>query len=216
MTPGKRAFDVAFSLAGLVLLAPLLLAIAALVKWEDSGPVLYRQWRIGRRGRRFWLRKFRTMRSQPGGSGLEITVGDDPRITSVGAVLRRYKLDELPQLLNVLAGHMSLVGPRPEMWRYVRDYTPEQQRVLELVPGLTDPGSLAFRGEAQQLARSTEPERTYVEDVLPVKIRLSLEYAARATRWSDFVMVLRTILLVARPAPRERAVPHIFASRRMP
>jgi lipopolysaccharide/colanic/teichoic acid biosynthesis glycosyltransferase len=224
MTRGKRAFDVASSLLGLIVLAPLFLAIAVLVKGEHGGPVFYRQWRVGYRSRRFRLWKFRTMTPHAAAIGPAITVGDDARITAVGAVLRRFKLDELPQLLNVVAGEMSLVGPRPEVWRYVQRYTPEQRRVLDLVPGITDPGSLEFRDEATLLASSADWESTYVEDVMPAKIRASLDYADRATRWSDLAIVLRTLLLVARPRRRRDDAPsadvqrgvHIIASRRLP
>jgi lipopolysaccharide/colanic/teichoic acid biosynthesis glycosyltransferase len=178
---------------GLALLWPLFAAIALTVKASDGGAVFFRQERVGYQGRRFRMWKFRTMAPHAHRSGIPLTVAGDPRITRVGRWLRRLKLDELPQLLNVVAGEMSLVGPRPEVPRYVATYTPEQRRVLELVPGVTDVSSIAYRRENQLLAEANDAERTYIEDILPEKIRLSLEYAAGANVWSDILVILRTI-----------------------
>lgn len=193
MKPAKRAFDLFWSLSGLAVLSPLFLLIALLVKLEDRGPVFFRQERVGHRGRSFRIWKFRTMVVDADRMGRPLTVGRDPRITRVGYWLRKFKLDELPQLINVVRGEMSLVGPRPEVPRYVALYTLEQRKVLELVPGITDPASIRYRNESEVLARSPDPERTYIEEVMPEKIRLNLEYARRATLWSDFVVIVRTL-----------------------
>ena len=191
MTLAKRSLDVVASAAGLLLLAPVLAAVALVVRRD--GPVLFRQERVGRGGRTFRIWKFRTMVSGAEARGAALTVGGDPRITRVGAWLRRTKLDELPQLLNVLRGEMTLVGPRPEVPRYVALYTPEQRRVLELVPGITDPASVRYRDEAGELALAADPQRHYIDVVLPDKIRLNLAYAARATIASDLRILLATL-----------------------
>jgi lipopolysaccharide/colanic/teichoic acid biosynthesis glycosyltransferase len=133
-------------------------------------------------------------------TGGPLTVGNDRRITATGQWLRRWKLDELPQLFNVVRGEMSLVGPRPEVEHYVKQYTPEQRRVLEFVPGITDPASLRYRAESELLGRAEDPERLYVETIVPEKIRLNLEYAARATLWSDIAVIVRTLVPSAGPA----------------
>jgi len=177
----KRVVDVAVSALALALLWPLGLLIGAAVTLGDGGPAFFRQERVGRGGRTFRMWKFRTMIVGAERSGRHLTVGDDPRVTRVGAVLRRTKLDELPQLLNVLRGEMSMVGPRPEVPRYVAFYTAEERAVLRLTPGITDPASLRYRDESQALAASADPERTYIEHIVPEKIRLNLAYAARAT-----------------------------------
>jgi lipopolysaccharide/colanic/teichoic acid biosynthesis glycosyltransferase len=186
------------SAAGLVLLTPVFLIIAALIKLEGHGPVFFRQDRVGRGGRTFRIWKFRTMRADAEQRGGPLTVGEDPRITEVGQVLRRFKLDELPQLFNVLAGEMSLVGPRPEVARYVARYDETQRPVLELVPGITDPASIAFRDEAAMLAGYPDAEAAYLQVVMPAKIRLNLEYAGRATLGSDVALILRTIAHLGR------------------
>ncbi len=193
MTTAKRLFDLAAAGAGLVVLAPLLVAIGVLILMEDGRPVFFRQERVGRDGRPFRIWKFRTMVVDAERRGGAITVGRDPRITRVGHWLRRFKLDELPQLWNVVRGEMSLVGPRPEVPRYVALYTPEQRRVLSLVPGITDPASIAYRDEAALLADSDDPERLYVERIMPDKIRINLDYAARRSLWSDVRVILETL-----------------------
>ena len=198
MTAGKRLFDLSASLVGLVVLAPLWVVIGAAIKLQSRGPVFFRQERVGRGGVPFRLWKFRTMVVDAERLGGALTVGDDPRITAVGRVLRGLKLDELPQLLNILAGEMSLVGPRPEMARYVARYTEGERRVLDLVPGVTDPASLEYRDEAAILAARPDPEKAYVEEIVPHKIRLNLEYAGRATRRSDVAIILRTIAHLGR------------------
>ena len=199
MSRAKRLVDVAASACGLLVLAPLLAAIAVAVR-RDGGPAFFRQWRVGRGGQPFRLWKFRTMVPNAEGLGPALTAAGDPRVTRVGAWLRRRKLDELPQLLNVLAGDMRLVGPRPEVPRYVARYTADQRRVLQLVPGITDPASLAYCAEEQLLAAADEPERLYVEAILPDKVRRNLAYAERATVLTDLGVVLRTLGVLAGPS----------------
>jgi lipopolysaccharide/colanic/teichoic acid biosynthesis glycosyltransferase len=195
---GKRALDVTASAVGLVLLSPVFLVIAALIKLEGHGPVFFRQDRVGRGGGTFRIWKFRTMRADAEQRGGALTVGEDPRITEVGQMLRRFKLDELPQLFNVLAGEMSLVGPRPEVARYVARYDETQRPVLELVPGITDPASIAYRDEAALLAGYPDAEAAYLQVIMPAKIRLNLEYAGRATLGTDVALILRTIAHLGR------------------
>lgn len=190
----KRLFDVIAAALGLLLLSPLLLAAAVWVWLDSPGPVLFRQRRVGRFGVPFTIHKFRTMRVEPGAA---ITVGEDPRITRSGRVLRQTKLDELPQLWDVLRGAMSLVGPRPELPRYVELY-PEALKhvVLAVRPGITDPASLAYSHEADLLAAAADPEREYRDVILPAKLRLSADYAARASLASDLKLIGRTLLRV--------------------
>lgn len=194
----KRLFDVTFSVLGLALAWPLMLAAALWVVLDSPGPALFRQARVGRGGRTFLILKFRTMRQDP--DGRQITVGADPRITRSGRWLRASKLDELPQLLNVLAGEMSFVGPRPEVPRYVALYTDEERRVLELRPGITDPASIKYRDEAALLAGAADPERAYVEQVMRDKLRINLDYASRAGLAADLGVILRTLGALWRPA----------------
>jgi lipopolysaccharide/colanic/teichoic acid biosynthesis glycosyltransferase len=185
-------FDVLGALVALVLLSPVLLLTALAVKLDSPGPVFFRQERVGRHGRPFRIHKFRTMAA--GAPGPQITVGADPRITRLGGVLRHYRLDELPQFIDVLRGDMSLVGPRPEVPRYVALY-PEhmKRRVLAVRPGITDPASLEFVDEGTLLAQAADPEREYVEVILPRKLQRAAEYAARATLWSDLQVIGRTL-----------------------
>jgi lipopolysaccharide/colanic/teichoic acid biosynthesis glycosyltransferase len=159
----KRVFDLCFAAAGLVLLSPVLLLLAALVKLSDGGPVFFRQQRVGQGGQPFWIVKFRTMVVNAEKAGPQVTRDADPRITRIGRLMRKLKLDELPQLWNVLVGDMSFVGPRPEVPRYVERYTPAQRRVLELKPGITDPASLEFREEEEMLAAKAESGKQKAE-----------------------------------------------------
>jgi lipopolysaccharide/colanic/teichoic acid biosynthesis glycosyltransferase len=190
----KRLLDVTASAAGLVALSPLLAAIALLVKVGDGGPVLFVQERVGRGGRPFPMLKFRTMVVGAQARGGQLTVGEDGRVTRVGRYLRRLKVDELPQLLNVLRGEMSLVGPRPEVPRFVALYSPEQRKVLELRPGITDPASVVFADEGELLARAAEPEHYYIETVMPAKIRINLHYARSASVLADVAVVVATLV----------------------
>lgn len=197
MNASKRVFDLAASIGGLLLGCPLLLIIAVLVKAQDGGPALFRQERVGRGGRLFRMWKFRTMVSDAVALGPSLTTADDGRITELGAFLRRTKLDELPQLFNVLRGEMTMVGPRPEVPSYVAKYTAEQRRVLELTPGITDRASIVFVDEAVLLGEVADPERFYLDRVMPEKIRLNLEYARRATRWQDLLVIIDTLRQMA-------------------
>ena len=176
-----------------MLLGPVLVLLALVVKWTSPGPVFFGQERVGRGGRNFRILKFRTMVADAERRGLHITAGGDPRITSVGRFLRHYKMDELPQLWNVLVGDMSLVGPRPEVAKYVALYSPEQRRVLEVRPGITDPASLAYRHEEALLARAADPERFYIETVMPAKLRINLDYINHRTFVRDLAVLLRTL-----------------------
>ncbi len=192
----KRLFDIVCAALGLLLLLPVLLSIATWVRLDSPGPALFRQTRIGRFGKPFTIHKFRTMRVEPGAA---ITVGADPRITQAGAWLRASKLDELPQLWDVLRGAMSLVGPRPELPHYVALYPADlRDKVLAVRPGITDPASLAFSHEAELLAAASDPEREYREVILPAKLRLSADYAAAAGLATDLRLVLRTLARVVR------------------
>ena len=190
----KRAFDVVCASAALLLLSPLLLAIALWVKIDSRGPVFFRQQRVGRGGALFRIHKFRSMCGDAATAGAQITVGADPRITRAGRFLRRTKLDELPQLLDVLTGSMSLVGPRPEVPRYVALYPAElRAKVLSVRPGITDPASLAYRDEGALLAHAADPERAYVEQVMPAKLRLSAQYVERMTLLGDVRLLAATL-----------------------
>lgn len=188
----KRFFDLLLATLALLLLWPLLLLVAGVVKLDSPGPVLFRQTRVGRYGVPFQIHKFRSM--QHGAAGLQITVGADPRITRSGAWLRRTRIDELPQLIDVLQGTMSLVGPRPEVPRYVAHYPPAlRQRVLAVRPGITDPSSLLFLGEAATLAGAVDPEHAYIDTVLPAKLQHAADYADRATLASDVGVLWATL-----------------------
>lgn len=189
----KRGFDVLFAGIGLALTAPFFLAVWLLIRASDGGPGFYRQQRVGLHGRTFAIIKFRTMRVGADKAGPSITKAGDNRITAVGRWLRKTKLDELPQLWNVLCGDMSFVGPRPEVPKYVALYTREQRRVLELRPGITDEASVAFRDEEALLAAAANPEQYYVDYCIPKKIMLNLAYADRASLWRDVWVILRTI-----------------------
>lgn len=193
---GKRWFDFGSTLIGLVLLSPLFLFVAVVIKLDDRGPVFFRQERVGWKGRPFYVWKFRSMVVDAERRGGQLTVGNDPRITRVGSFLRATKLDELPQLINVLLGEMSLVGPRPEVPKYVALYTPEHKKVLEIKPGITDPASVKFRNESALLAGEADPEKVYVETIMPEKIRLNLDYALRRSMWQDVRIILQTIFRV--------------------
>ena len=190
----KRGFDVAGATLALLLLGPLMLLLALLIRVDSPGPAIFHQERVGRWGRPFRIHKFRTMVADAPERGPALTVGEDARITRVGTWLRRTRLDELPQLLNVLAGDMSLVGPRPEVPRYVQHYPPGlRERALAVRPGLTDPSSLAGLDEAARLAAAADPEREYIERILPAKLQAAADYAAQANLWTDALVLVRTV-----------------------
>jgi len=190
----KRIFDFTVSLLGLLILLPFFI-ILALIIWISMGwPVLFRQTRVGYCGHEFRIVKFRTMIKNADRNGPEVTSSDDPRRTPVGRFLRRYKLDEIPQLINVLTGDMSLVGPRPEVPRYVALYNDRQRRVLDVKPGITDPATLAYRNEEDVLAQYEDRQRAYIDKIMPDKLRLNLEYIERRTFLSDLGLIFRTFI----------------------
>jgi len=199
----KRLFDLIASLTALVLLSPLLLGIAAAIKLDSPGPIFFRQERVGRHGRLFRIHKFRTMVADAERVGPQLTRDADPRVTRVGAYLRRSKLDELPQLLDVVRGDMSLVGPRPEVPRYVALYPPEvRELVLSVRPGITDTASVRYRDESAQLAAGTDPERLYIESIMPHKLELCVEYVRTRSLAGDIMIVVRTVAALVRPGAR--------------
>ena len=189
----KRAFDLVISGLGLVVLSPLGLLLATLVKLDSPGPVIYGGIRVGRGGKPFQMLKFRTMVVDADKIGASSTAEGDPRITRMGAVLRRYKLDELPQLLNVFRGDMSFVGPRPQVQWAVDLYTEEERVLLSLRPGITDYASLRFSNEGEILKGADDPDQAYIELIAPEKIRLGLEYARNRSFWVDLKLILITI-----------------------
>ena len=189
----KRLFDILGSLLAVLLLSPVLVVIIIAVSSGSPGGPFFRQVRVGRGGRHFRLLKFCTMRPGSESHG-QITVGErDPRITGIGHVLRRSKLDELPQLLNILWGDMSIVGPRPEVPKYVALYTDEQRAVLEVRPGLSSLASIAYINENEILGRSSDPERTYIEEVMPAKLALDLQYVREQSLWMDLRIIAATV-----------------------
>ncbi|MDR1853583.1 MAG: sugar transferase [Azoarcus sp.] len=190
----KRTFDLFCSLVGLVFLSPFFLVVALLIKRDSPGPVFFRQERVGRGGKHFRIHKFRTMRVNAEDEGLRITTGKDSRITSIGAFLRKYKIDELPQLLDVVAGNMSLVGPRPEVPEYVAYYPPGVRvKVLSIRPGITDPASIAFRDENEILDRTNNPQKVYIEEILPVKLKYYIDYVDNASFLFDLKIIFKTL-----------------------
>jgi lipopolysaccharide/colanic/teichoic acid biosynthesis glycosyltransferase len=189
----KRGADLLFASVGLGVLSPLFALIALAIKFHDGGPIFFRQERVGREGRPFTIFKFRSMAQGAEKRGAAITVGMDSRITPLGHILRRYKLDELPQLLNVVRGEMSLVGPRPEVAKFVKLYSADQAAVLKLQPGITDPASFAFFDEAETLSRVADPERFYIEQLMVEKIRINLDYARKANFYTDLILILATL-----------------------
>ncbi len=212
----KRILDIACAGLGLLLLLPLFGLVALAVVATSRGPVFFRQERVGRSGRSFTILKFRTMVPRAEALGRQITAAGDSRVTKVGKLLRASKLDEIPQLINVLRGEMSLVGPRPEVPRYVALYTEHQRRVLNVTPGITDWASITYRHESELLAQAPDPEAMYVQEIMPHKIALNLAYLAkRRGVASDVAVVLRTLRALlpghapeptpadALPAPRE-------------
>ncbi|MBH1960167.1 MAG: sugar transferase [Flavobacteriia bacterium] len=192
----KRLFDVFFSLFGIAVLLPVYLLISLLISADSKGGVIYRQERTGRGGKIFQVLKFRTMRPDSFNKGA-LTVGSrDPRITNIGYYLRKYKLDELPQLFNVLWGDMSFVGPRPEVKKYTDLYTAEQQRVLQVRPGITDYASIKFRNENDLLSASDDPEKLYIEEIMPEKLTLNLKYINDNNVFKDIKIIFDTFYAI--------------------
>ena len=194
----KRLMDIAVSGGALAVLWPVLLLIALAIKIDDPGPVFYRQVRVGRGGKTFRIFKFRTMVVDADKKGLAITVGRDSRITRMGAILRKTKLDELAQLINVFTGEMSFVGPRPEVPRYVDMYTPYQRQVLLVRPGITDYASIAYRNENDLLEGAEDPERMYIDVIMPDKIELNMKYLREISPAADIRLIINTIVAVIR------------------
>jgi lipopolysaccharide/colanic/teichoic acid biosynthesis glycosyltransferase len=194
----KRLFDFFFATLGLIILSPLLLLIAAWIKWDSSGSIFFRQERVGQYGKTFRIHKFRTMITDAEKRGMQITVGTDSRITRSGAFLRRYKLDELTQLFDVINGNMSLVGPRPEVPKYVACYPAGiRDLVLSVKPGITDLASIEFKDENTLLGQSDNPEQTYKDTILPIKLGYYTQYATNHNTWLDFKIIVRTLLAIA-------------------
>ena len=194
----KRVFDIAVAFLGISLLLPLLLLVAVLVKLDSPGPVFFAQKRIGKGFRPFFIYKFRTMVHDAPRKGGSITVGADPRITRVGRILRKAKIDELPQLINILRGEMSFVGPRPEVPQYVELFRQDYEEILNVLPGITDLASLKYRDEAEVLRHAENPEEEYVKHVLPDKIRLAKEYLRRSSLYFDMTLIFKTLLALVR------------------
>ena len=189
----KRVFDILFSTGALFVLSPILLVVAFWVKCDSPGPVFFRQLRVGQHGRNFRIYKFRTMQADAEDVGPQITAGSDARITRSGKFLRKYKIDEFPQFINVLSGAMSVVGPRPEVPRYVALYPMElRELVLSVRPGITDQASIECKDESDILARAEDPEKAYVEKILPIKLRYYADYARHRSLWADFLIVVAT------------------------
>ncbi len=190
----KRIFDLIFALTGTILLLPVFVCIVVWIKLDSSGAVFFRQERVGQFGKSFRIFKFRTMCLDAEANGRQITVGEDPRITRSGKFLRHYKLDELPQLLNVISGEMSLVGPRPEVPRYVALYPSDvRKQVLSVPPGITDYASIEYKDENAILGRAVDPDRAYIEEVMPVKLCYYQRYVAERSLWVDFKLIMKTL-----------------------
>ncbi len=194
----KRAFDIIFSTFGLICTAPIFLIVAILIKADSPGPVFYKQIRVGKDGREFFIYKFRKMRSDVGDKGLKITTSNDSRMTDIGKVLRQYKLDELPQIWNVLKGDMSIVGPRPEVPNYVALYNNEQREILKIKPGITDYASLEYFDEGDLLEKQSDPNLFYIETLMPSKIELNLDYIRNMSVKTDLRIIFLTFLKIFR------------------
>ena len=194
----KRLFDIVASGCGLLVLSPVLLIVAIWIKLDSRGPVFYRQVRVGYKNKDFRIFKFRSMRIGADNGSLVTIGGRDPRVTRSGYFIRKYKLDELPQLINVFIGDMSLVGPRPEVRHYVDYWTPEQMRVLDVRPGITDPASIKFRNENELMGQAENPEEYYIHVIMQEKIKLYLEYVANASFLYDLKLILQTFKVIVR------------------
>jgi lipopolysaccharide/colanic/teichoic acid biosynthesis glycosyltransferase len=190
----KRIFDFVASFCGLIVLFPMFFVIAILIKREDGGRVFFRQTRVGQNNKRFEIYKFRTMIENAERAGAQVTKGDDPRITRIGKILRKYKIDEFPQLINVIKGEMSLVGPRPEVPKYVKFFEEDYKEILKVKPGITDYASLEYKNENELLKGADDPERVYLEKVLPEKIEYYKKYLKDIGFLTDLKLILRTIV----------------------
>lgn len=194
----KRIFDLVFSTLGMIVMTPVFAIVSILIKRNSPGPVIYRQERVGRNAKLFRIHKFRTMTYQPQPAGPAITIGNDQRVTSVGVVLRKYRIDELPQLIDVIKGDMSLVGPRPEVPEYVQEWPPDaRSEILSIRPGITDPAAIAFIDEASYLAQFDDPIRAYIDDVLPRKVAMYRNYVRTQTLWGDVRIIVQTLKAAA-------------------
>ncbi len=193
----KRIFDVIFSIVGLMVLSPVFAAVSVLIKLDSTGPVFFLQERVGRYFRPFTIYKFRSMRTEARKKGALITVAGDERVTRVGRILRKHKIDELPQLLNVLKGDMSLVGPRPEVMEYVQLFSAEYEKLLKVRPGITDPASIKFSEEEKVLSAADDWEEDYKKRILPEKLHLSLRYAEKNSLLADLKLIFRTFFRIA-------------------
>lgn len=189
----KRLFDIFFSFFGLLILLPFFILIGLIIVIDSKGGIFYQQIRVGKNNKEFGLYKFRTMKPDSDKKGLLTVGGRDPRITSIGYYLRKYKLDELPQLINVFIGNMSLVGPRPEVRKYVDMYNKEQQRVLQVKPGITDYASIEYFNENELLGKSDNPEQTYINEVMPAKLKINLKYIEEYSVLTDFKIIFKTV-----------------------
>lgn len=192
----KRLFDIVASGFGLIVLCPLFLVLAIWIKCDSKGPVFYRQVRVGYKNKDFRIFKFRSMRVGADKGSLVTIGGHDPRVTRSGYFIRKFKFDELPQLINVFLGDMSLVGPRPEVRHYVDYWTPEQMHVLDVRPGITDPASIKFRNENELMEKAEDPEKYYIEVIMQEKIKLYLEYVEKQSFWYDFGLILKTFKVI--------------------
>jgi len=190
----KRLFDIFFSLIGLVILLPFFIIIGLIIIFDSKGGIFYKQVRVGKNGKDFGLYKFRSMKTDADKKGLLTVGGRDSRITNVGYSIRKYKLDELPQLINVFIGDMSLVGPRPEVRKYVDLYNLEQQQVLLVKPGITDYASIEYFNE--KLGKSENPEKTYIDEIMPAKLKLNLKYINEYTTFTDIKIIFKTLLKI--------------------
>lgn len=189
----KRIFDIFFSFIGLTILSPIFLIVGIIIKVDSDGPIFFRQLRIGKNGKEFEIIKFRTMIHTRENTGLLLTVGDDPRVTKIGKLLRKHKIDEFPQLINVLFGEMSFVGPRPQVAKYVEEYGDFRHLILMVRPGITDYASVEYNHESELLGQYDDPEEVYINHILPIKLELNLKYLEEISIITDFKLIFITL-----------------------
>lgn len=192
----KRLFDISVSFIGIILFFPLMIAVGIIIKLTSKGPIIFKQIRVTKNGKHFEIYKFRTMKENSEGNK-QITVGNDMRITGIGKILRKTKLDELPQLFNVIKGEMSLVGPRPEVPKYIDLYSDEQKKILNVPAGMTDYASIYFSNESELLGKAEDPEKFYIEKIMPYKIELNQKYIENISIFTDIKIIILTILKIA-------------------